>query len=146
MSWIFGCLKKVGNFRDLGGNVPKTEISWFQISHLMNLYLKLKKAGIKKRKFIVCVSGEHEVDVECETRATRDLSCRSCLAFHVRFLFSLKNKKKTKQNKIWALFKLSDHFFFFFLQTSLSTARNLRRGGNTTEKAFEWFRKLLWPA
>lgn len=80
--------------------MPKTEISWFQISHLMNLYLKLKKAGIKKRKFIVCVSGEHEVDVECETRATRDLSRRSCLAFHVRFLFSLKNKKKnkTKQN------------------------------------------------
>ena len=146
MSWIFGCLKKVGNFRDLGGNVPKTEISWFQISHLMNLYLKLKKAGIKKRKFIVCVSGEHEVDVECETRATRDLSRRSCLAFHVRFLFSLKNKK-TKQNKTKYERSLSCLItFFFFLQTSLSTARNLRRGGNTTEKAFEWFRKLLWPA
>ena len=71
--------------------MPKTEISWFQISHLMNLYLKLKKAGIKKRKFIVSVSGEHEVDVECETRAMRDLSRRSCLAFHVRFLLSGKN-------------------------------------------------------
>ena len=71
--------------------MPKTEISWFQISHLMNLYLKLKKAGIKKRKFIVSVSGEHEVDVECETRATRDPSRRSCLAFHVRFLLSGKN-------------------------------------------------------
>ena len=72
--------------------MPKTEISWFQISHLMNLYyLKLKKAGIKKRKFIVSVSGEHEEDVECEIRATRDLSRRSCLAFHVRFLLSGKN-------------------------------------------------------
>lgn len=71
--------------------MPKTEISWFQISHLMNLYLKLKKAGIKKRKFIVSVSGEHEEDVDCETRRTRDLSRRSCLAFHVRFLLSGKN-------------------------------------------------------
>lgn len=71
--------------------MPKTEISWFQISHLMNLYLKLNKAGIKKRKFIVSVSGEHEEDVECETRATWDLSRRSCLAFHVRFLLSGKN-------------------------------------------------------
>lgn len=71
--------------------MPKTEISWFQISHLMNLYLKLKRAGIKKHKFIVSVSVEHEEDVECETRATRDLSRRSCLAFHVRFLLSGKN-------------------------------------------------------
>lgn len=71
--------------------MPKTEISWFQISHLMNLYLKLNKAGIKKRKFIVSVSIEHEEDVEYETRATRDLSRRSCLAFHVRFLLSGKN-------------------------------------------------------
>ena len=71
--------------------MPKTEISWFQISHLTNLYLKLKKAGIKKRKFIVSVSDEHEVDMECQTRATRDLSRRSCLAFHVRFLLSGKN-------------------------------------------------------
>lgn len=71
--------------------MPKTEISWFQISHLMNLYLKLKRAGIKKRKCIVSVSVEHEEDVECETRATRNLSRRSCLAFHVRFLLSGKN-------------------------------------------------------
>lgn len=78
--------------------MPKTEISWFQISHLMNLYLKLKKAGIKKRKFIVSVSGEHEVDVECETRDEGPFP--SLVSRVPRPLLALREKlkNKTKQN------------------------------------------------
>lgn len=64
----------------------------------MNLYLKLKKAGIKKRKFIVSVSGEHEVDVECETRDEGPFP--SLVSRVPRPLLALREKlkNKTKQN------------------------------------------------